>query len=147
MPYISNKERAKTIKKINKGNGGKKSLVTVTLFLWVAIVAFFIISSYLYSSDPDKFWFFSWVMNETYSQKINTNAWSINMSPYGVCMMCGGVILLALTVLSTIVVWCFPSPANVTKKVNKLASSAISGKKSDRNSTKNVKERFTNSSK
>lgn len=136
MPFISNEERYKTIKKINKGNGGRKAVVTITLFLWLAYFVLFIVSSYLYSSQPDKFPFFDWTGD------IDPTGKGTGMSIFGICMIVVAILILVLNIISTIITWSFPSPRDVTKKVNKLASSALSGKRTDKRVYKNVKERY-----
>ncbi len=136
MPFISNEERYKTIKKINKGNGGRKAVVTITLFLWLAYFVLFIVSSYLFSIDKDKYYFFNWAGD------IDVSGKGTGMSVFGICMIIIAMLILALNIISTIIVWSFSSPKDVTKKVNKLASSAISGKRTDKRVYKNVKERY-----
>ncbi len=116
MPYISNKERMRTTKKVISGNTGKKIFITLTFILWLAMVVLFLAASYLYGNDPQKYSYFSFQEND----KITT---------YGIGMTCFAGITLLFTIISVIAVWCFKSPKSIAAKTSTLIKTPLPGKK------------------
>lgn len=151
MAYITNKEREKTIKKINKGNGGRKIFVIMNLFLWLAFVTIFVVCAFLYEKASaggvadNQYWYLSW-NNIIHDNGDGTSTWLMpegsQISLYGLLMVIFLCVLVASNIISTIIIISFESARKVTGKVNKLASSALSGKRRTSSSSADVKDRI-----
>ncbi len=146
MPFITNKERQKTIKKINRGNRGRKAFIIINLFLWLALVVMFLVAAILEGKNPDKYWFFNWNNMPYYYDGSDVPHWhlpeSCKISLYGLIMTIVLCWLVFSNILSTIFIFTFESAKTITGKVNKLASSALSGKKKSDSSYSDVKKRI-----
>lgn len=118
MAFIKDSERKALIKKTEQKYGARKFLITLELFLLLGFIAVTIVSA-IKTAQGDENW--SWFLVEDGVIK--------NLTMVGWIMLVVAAIVLGLGIASLILTWTLKSPSQIKANINKLNSSALSGKR------------------
>ena len=123
MAFIANKTRESLIKRINKSYKFRKFLISIEIILLIGFIVMAFLSTYYQRQNPDtKTW--SWFNSDT--KKLTDMGW---------LMLAWAAVIAILGIIALILTWTLKSPSDVKKDINKLESSALSGKRIKRNET------------
>lgn len=127
MAFIKEKERNKQVKKINQKYGFRKFLVLVEILGLIAFIVVVILNSLGYLKDGTPL---PYVKDG-------------KLLPFGWIMTAAASVLIILGVISVVFIFTFQDPYKVKGRIAKLESSAISGKKinKEESASKQVKDR------
>lgn len=135
MAFIKNSEREKLVKKTNQSYGLRKFIITAEIILLLAFIAVTIVSAYFTSTWTDDVKPCPWAWFEVADGKI------VGLSVVGWAMFVAAIIVAALGITSLILTWTLKSPKDTRAKMDKLASSALSGKRASKKTAKVVRSR------
>lgn len=140
MAFISNKTRSKLVKSVTKYTTGRKiflvtSIVLSCTYLFVLLISIFVS---VFTDELNN------IVKQFVLYDINKRGIDALTSLGWVMLVTGCICFLALLV-SVIIGFSIPSPHKVKTNIDKLASSAIGGRKIDGSdsTTKVVQERFS----
>lgn len=119
MAFIKNTEREKLIKNVNRSYAVKKLLLLIDIVALVAWVVLVFVSFYK-EGNGDTNW--SWFQGS-------------DVTGLGIGMIIYAVAVVALGIVCVVLVFTIRSPKAIKKDIKTLESSAISGKKINKNLT------------
>lgn len=122
MAFIKNTEREGLIKKINKSYGFRKFLITIEIFLLVGFIVMTFLSFYFTQKGGAGADIWEWFKRDA-DDKIT------GLAPMGIGMLVWAIVAAILALVSLILTWTLKSPKDTKAKMNKLESSALSGKR------------------
>ena len=122
MAFIKNTEREGLIKKINKSYGFRKFLITIEIFLLVGFIVMTFLSLYFTRKAGTEETVWSWFDTDD-TGKIT------GLTGMGIGMLVWAIVAAILALVSLILTWTLKSPKDTKAKMNKLESSALSGKR------------------
>lgn len=119
MAFIKQTEREKLIKKTEQNYGLRKFLITAEIAL---LLGFFVVSflSFFFEAKGLKEW--GWFEYDA-GQVIT------GLTPLGIGMLAWAIVVAGLGIASLVLTWTLRSPKTIKKTINKLNSSALSGKR------------------
>lgn len=122
MAFIKNTERESLIKKVNKSYGFRKFLITAEIILLIGFIVMTFVSGYFWGKQGQE-----WAV--WYDQTTN------KLQPLGIGMLVWACVIVVFGLVALILTWTLKSPKDVKKEINKLETSALSGKKVKRSQT------------
>lgn len=117
MAFIKDSERKKLIKKTEQKYGVRKFLITLELILLLGFMAIVFTSLYMTEAKHDETW--QWI----------TSIDPIKLTPLGIGIIVWAVVVVGLGIASLVLTWTLKSPKQIKENLNKLNSSALSGKR------------------
>lgn len=138
MPFISNKERSKKLRKLTSGNSFRKWFLTSTILLSTVVMFLTFLSMFVtMGKNPiDQAWVKDFLIIDT------NDAGSVYLTDFGIIIVIFYVILTVLNLICFIIVLTMKSNRETFKQTVKLTSTPLSGKKNKKNAAKTTKERI-----
>lgn len=121
MAFIKQTEREKLIKKTEQNYGLRKFLITAEIILLIGFIVVTFLSFFFSRQGGEEAKIWEWFQED--DGKIT------GLTPMGIGMLIWAIIVAGLGIASLILTWTLRSPKTIKKTINKLNSSALSGKR------------------
>ncbi|WEK82836.1 MAG: hypothetical protein L3I91_01720 [Mycoplasma sp.] len=140
MAFISDKTRSKLVNSVTKYTVGRKVFLITSVILTV-VYLFILLASIFATAFTDKL---DGIIKDFVFYNVGTDN-KIVFTTLGWVMLVTGCVCLVSLLLSIFITFSIPSPHKVKMNIDKLASSAIGGKRISNSESKSkvVKERFS----
>lgn len=120
MAFIKQSERERLVKKTEQNYGLRKFIITAEIILLIGFIVMTFLSIMKSNPDePENVW--NWF-------KYNGGKPEA-LAPMGIGMLVWAIVIAVFGITSLILTWTLRSPKAIKKTINKLNSSALSGKK------------------